>query len=296
MLDVKAAERFMSASKGMGSALDELPETKAHLQSIIDAAKNSDEGIKIATKLNKDVTESQRARLFLGRDPQVAFKKALYDANSPATEMGALVKEANADSSGVALAGLKRFGAGEVISGALHAAKTSPDGMTKWMSKNHKALSQLYSPAEMKNIDRIVEDAAKIMNSNKRATVGSDTVENSLLQNILSAMAAGTGSSSTKHIPFGLGKSLIAQTQGAKLGRALARGLNNTQRATLIREGLLDPELGKELLQRPTNPLQMKRLRGHLYNMGVDIDEMMQEEEQQPPPQTSVVNSGLNFV
>ena len=118
-------------------------------------------------------------------------------------------------------------------------------------------------------------------------------VENSILNEVVSNMSASAGSTGMQTMtPF---TGLIAQSSGAKIGRAIARALSKDQQLELVKQAMLDPELGKELLTRPTGWKQMTRLRGHLYNMGVDVDKMMQEEEQ-PGPQSSVTTSGLNFV
>jgi len=289
MLNVAAAKRFMSA-KSWESTLNELPETKQYLDDIIRVAEKSDKGIRIAEKRSKNISEVQRARLFLERDPQIAFNRALYDPKNPSAAISRLVTEAGADKSGIAMAGLKRAGIDEMITSALNAAQTSPKGMEKWMATNRKALTALYSPEELKNIDRIFGTAKKVMNSFKDAKLGSSTMENSIGAQLISNLFAAAGS---RLSPF---KTLVAQTATAKIGRALARSLSADQQAQVVKDALLDPALGKELLETPTGWNQMKRLRGHLYNMGVDIDKAMEEEEKQAPPQSSVTTSGLNFV
>lgn len=264
-LNIVNAQRFR---RNFDSILSrpEFKKTKDYVDRLITSGQKSDRAIKIGDSGKKAIKDRAAAHLFVGKSPHQALR-TLFNLEDPAKGMEELIRLTKSDPSGSALAGLKRSMLDEIVPNG----DFTPRRIGNFMKAHEKMLKQLYSPDEMKRLNGVVNKLEQIEIVNRTGLKGSRTIENA---SMLASFIGRVGGASVMRA-FGFG-TIQATGAGANVGRRIASRLSTEQVATIIEEAIFDPDLYKTLLLRPTKKntkFILKRLRGHLFNIGITLDE-----------------------
>ena len=249
------------------SALAELPELDKRLQSAAKATKAMEEigqrrkaamdpvqksAIGKLLKLNSDADVTATVGGMLGKSTAVKDLRTLVGVASKNPE---------------AIAGLRRA----VVDYMLNRFTSSKDAVSaaaflKFLGKNHPALSEVMTPAQMSNLRALAQEVKRATKEFTAPGGGSQTAENiasmrkhvrekpSLLRKFLAqaAFSAAGGAVGWFHSPIVSGISFVASALGSVvIQSAREAGLRRVDE--LIQEAVLNPELMKALLAKAPN-------------------------------------------
>lgn len=288
-LNIPAAERFI---KNNNELLDEFPELKKRFLRVTDTAKSSDRAIKLGAARQKALHERSKARLFLNTDAEKVIPRIRAERD-PLEATRNVIKMLAKDESGEALNGFKRLFIDDLIrssesraAGALDSPLLRESAVRTYLRDNRRLMTsstdiggkqvRLFSQDEMSRLDTVANTLRKLELSNQKVAAGSDTVQN--LNALTSLLARVSGAK----IGAAIGGTIQSASLGMSLFKNIATKLSTDEATKLVEEAIFNKELMQSLLMRPSvknTPVIVNRLRGHLSNIGVDIDSLLTEEQ-----------------
>ncbi|WP_299960791.1 hypothetical protein [uncultured Roseobacter sp.] len=238
-------------------------------QEIDDAVKQGETAAQVAEKVTQRISalsDAKRSAVqgFVDMPPEKAIT-AVLDAKNPVQAAGRLANEARKDRSGKALAGVKGAFADYLINSAskvkVGETAVSGDAMLRILGqpKTRAALARIYKPAEMKRLNLIASELAKLDNALRpAANIGenlSGARANRFIEIPLRIIAANIGAQQ------GTGGASLqtAQMASSRVKEAMNH-LAADKASQMIADSVTDPELFKALLTGARAPKLDERI------------------------------------
>lgn len=273
-------DRYLQ-NRNIRELLKQFPDVQKDLYDLRYKVKNN-LGIQANLRFTKAKSEKElkrsAARFFVTNDPEKAIGSVLVSSD-PDNNMRQLVKLAKQDKTGDAIKGL-RVALSNYIDETVRVPRPEA-GLDVSLAKmsnlletkrTRKAISQIYSPQEISQLDRVVEMLRRVDNINKQVTAGSPTAPIQEALNRARVVLAAT---------YGIvkGKGIFAISGWM----AKILGLDPVQKANmLLRDTMIDPELAKTMLmeiKKETKPIIEKRILTYLAN---NFTELKPQKPQMP--------------
>lgn len=274
--------------KKYSASLDKFPELKAQIADAAEAQRLADTFARSQGRLTKSILDQRRsaAALFLARDPDKTMAR-LFASNRPVNVMRELVKQTGKDPSGEALAGLKQMFYEHALVKVEGTAGPLGASMETFFLKNklvRRVMAEIYTPDEIKRLGIIVK-WAKIADARVAGAAGQ--VVPPMKSIILDTMARIGGARTGAQFGGATGAVLIAAASGSRafrtvLQKFLSGPIDNIK--ALVEQAVFDPEVMKTMLMQitpKTEPIIIRRLRGHLANLGIKGVESVFEDYEQ---------------
>lgn len=274
-----SAERFQTRNR---DTLDRFPQLRDDLDAARAASQDATTTERRVADLTARLNDKRRSvdAAFIQATPGEEITTAVFAARNPALAARKVRNAAAKDSTGVALDGLKSGFLDELIGTSIGAGLDSQSRRvisgTKLTARladksQRAALAQIFSPAEMRNIDIIAEQLLKVERA--LATGAADSVIDDLPNAILSFAVTSVGARQGARVGAGIsGASLKTSAEASNRFKRLLGSLTNDRAEQLIKDAVKDPELMRALLLNLDSPGDAKiagdRLKAWLIGVG----------------------------
>lgn len=271
------------------AALESFPDIKNDVANIV---RKGGQAETITRQVDQTIQRVERsaARFFINTDPDKAATRVLNSQN-PTESLRQLVTLTRRSKEG--LNGLRTA----IWNKAIRQAETitfdeeiaafflSPKGLRRFFERFKQSFVQsgLYSPDEIRQTERIIRAAEQVNQSVVSGlTGGSDTAQNLVGTPFLGILGRVIGARIGRI--FG---TIQSAGLGARVGKQVIDKMTGGQATATLQRALIDPEVAKTLLTRPTTGLvedtTIRRLRAHLVNLGPVALKSREEETHAQP-------------